>query len=649
MPTHPANSHRHSRTATHAITAAALVAAAATAPTLAQDSVATTPGENDALDARSNAVQQVRFALDLAPATTSWGDEILIGPLTKTSQDANPLFRTQVPASLALSATPQNGFTFPSPAEFAAWESPGAGINPDQNTPAATVSVAAFDHRAGFSLSDVSGTTTNAIALEIGRTDNDPDRLFVTRTIAAVSGLPGRDLATLTASATLADGTVLLRADDNGVSDPLALLGENAIRVDPAQRDSQITNAIFTSSGVNGSTDPTATDYDLSNGSVTIALPTLLDLGQPDPQALIPAFDDTLRVGTATPTTAHLDPATGAVRGGLSFSPRADASAGFIAQIAIPATTSLPNAINIAELDQSGTITQTHLLELPSPISTDPFSANQAGNARFGQYESQASFRGPLGTVAIPPIGDDLPVAAVATAAQLADFIAIATAAGGNPAQWDIAAYPGQPVLDGPQGTQIGTLASQSQTRVSPPAIDRLGRVYFVAEFDSSDDANDGPALFRANPDNDGNGFHLERLTGIGDGFIGINSQTPYQISNIVLEDTDGVGAGAFGNASLLDTPGLGLLIVLNAEITYDRSGILERYNATLAVADPPLTNCPGDTDGSGSTGLDDLLTVLSNFGSTSPAGGSDGDLDGDGVVGLDDLLTVLADFGCGG
>ena len=59
---------------------------------------------------------------------------------------------------------------------------------------------------------------------------------------------------------------------------------------------------------------------------------------------------------------------------------------------------------------------------------------------------------------------------------------------------------------------------------------------------------------------------------------------------------------------------------------------------------------CPGDTDGDLTVGLDDLLTVLANFGDAVGGGPSDGDLDGSGTVGLEDLLVVLSNFGsvCG-
>jgi hypothetical protein len=65
-------------------------------------------------------------------------------------------------------------------------------------------------------------------------------------------------------------------------------------------------------------------------------------------------------------------------------------------------------------------------------------------------------------------------------------------------------------------------------------------------------------------------------------------------------------------------------------------------FFATTDIAPP----CPGDTDADDSVGLDDLLTVLTNFGATTPNGPADGDLDNSGTVDLDDLLAVLAGFG---
>jgi len=55
-------------------------------------------------------------------------------------------------------------------------------------------------------------------------------------------------------------------------------------------------------------------------------------------------------------------------------------------------------------------------------------------------------------------------------------------------------------------------------------------------------------------------------------------------------------------------------------------------------------TPCPGDVDGDNDVDLQDLATLLANFGSSG--GTFPGDLDNDGDVDLQDLATLLAAFG---
>lgn len=55
---------------------------------------------------------------------------------------------------------------------------------------------------------------------------------------------------------------------------------------------------------------------------------------------------------------------------------------------------------------------------------------------------------------------------------------------------------------------------------------------------------------------------------------------------------------------------------------------------------------CPGDLDGDGAVGLQDLAIVLSNFGIPGGATSEQGDLDADGDVDLQDLAVLLANFG---
>jgi hypothetical protein len=63
---------------------------------------------------------------------------------------------------------------------------------------------------------------------------------------------------------------------------------------------------------------------------------------------------------------------------------------------------------------------------------------------------------------------------------------------------------------------------------------------------------------------------------------------------------------------------------------------------AAVAAADPG-TDCAGDINGDGMVGADDILAVLSDWGTCD---GCPGDIDNDGIVGVNDLLTIIGAFG---
>jgi hypothetical protein len=65
-----------------------------------------------------------------------------------------------------------------------------------------------------------------------------------------------------------------------------------------------------------------------------------------------------------------------------------------------------------------------------------------------------------------------------------------------------------------------------------------------------------------------------------------------------------------------------------------------------VAQAEPPGSECVGDVDGDGRTGVMDLLAVIGAYG--TECSNCPEDVTGDNIVGVDDLLTVVADFGCG-
>ncbi len=55
---------------------------------------------------------------------------------------------------------------------------------------------------------------------------------------------------------------------------------------------------------------------------------------------------------------------------------------------------------------------------------------------------------------------------------------------------------------------------------------------------------------------------------------------------------------------------------------------------------------CPGNLDNDGDVDLQDLATLLANFGRLDNPSGAQGNIDGDGDVDLQDLSTLLANFG---
>ena len=63
-----------------------------------------------------------------------------------------------------------------------------------------------------------------------------------------------------------------------------------------------------------------------------------------------------------------------------------------------------------------------------------------------------------------------------------------------------------------------------------------------------------------------------------------------------------------------------------------------------LSLREVNNATCPGDFDGTGDVGIDDLLTMLGEFGSCSK--NCQGDVDGDNDVDIDDLLALIGVFG---
>ncbi len=638
---------------------AGLALAVSTPVASAQDSVAQTPGGNDALSSTDTATQRVRYVLDLTAHNSSWGNTFRIGPVAKASRDVNPLFPTKLLAGLALSPVDQLDPAAAS-SSYSLWTTTGAGVNPNQNGAASSIASPDFDRLFGLGFSDLSGTATNAFSLRIGQTAADPSRLFVERTVAAISRIGSDDQSSLSLGGVDADGIVTLRADDFNATGPTILQGENVLTIDPEARNDSIANIVVRLAGGNAATDPAATTYFVNDGDVTLNVPTMLQhSGAAASRPGIFSFDGQFQAGAAAPTTVHLDPAADSTRGNPAFAAVSlSGSQGVLASIAKTDPAQPAQSIMLSGLDAAGAPLSTRLATLPSPISTTGFAANAGGDAAFDQYFSQVSFRGPSGLVGLGSDGGTTIAAATATDPFQGPFLAVASF--GPTVTWDVAAWAGKPVLNGPGGSQIGALANLGPAGISAPAIDDFGNVYFVAGYQPTT----GPAaiaLFKAHPLPSA-GYELELVVRTGQELDGRNSDASYTITDLVLADSDSIAAGAFHNASLLPAPAPGAGspaaadpaafggAVVAATIEYNRNGVPEPYNVVLFVGPDVagVSPCDGDANGDGLTNADDLLAVLGNFGLGQPGlEPADGDLNDDDLVNADDLLIVLGNFGC--
>ena len=68
-------------------------------------------------------------------------------------------------------------------------------------------------------------------------------------------------------------------------------------------------------------------------------------------------------------------------------------------------------------------------------------------------------------------------------------------------------------------------------------------------------------------------------------------------------------------------------------------------YFINLSSSGPTIT-CAADLSGNGSIGVEDMLSLLSSFGTTVDEFGSSADFNSDGIVGVDDMLAFLSLYG---
>ncbi|MBX3386619.1 MAG: hypothetical protein KF768_08620 [Phycisphaeraceae bacterium] len=662
---------------------------------LGQDSVASTPGGNDAMSPYEAGTIRTRYAVDSSPLTSSWGNGFRIAPLLKATRDLDPMFRTQILGSSAVSTRFATTPALPAPS-YAHWTTPGPGINPGANASSGVLSPSAFTDQFAVSFVDHALDPTNLVVALVSRQSGNSHRFFVERTHAASSrqSAAGVDTSTLSLGSVSTTGRAYLRADSFTALDTTAnrIAGDNILRIDAPAISATAVNTLSQVGGVNSATDSTNSVYIVRNDSAPYSTPAVSDATGFIERALIFDLRAFYRSGTSVSslsatTSAHRPTGIAGHRGNPTFAPISPlgGSLGTVAALAKPTAggaTAPVNTIAAFGVNSSGQTAPVaagtpRAFVLPSPITAPGFSANAAGEAVFDQYKSQHAFRGANGPVGIGRNGaGQLVLAAVASDPVQGEFIAVVTATGPASQTWSVAARPGQSVLDGPNGATIGTLAGTDDLLISAPAIDLLGNVYFAATWTPTLEPTRIGVFKAVNTDGAGT-YRIERILSEGDSFTGSNSATPYQITSIALRDSDSLASGAFHHASLLQaqTPGstttdpasplaAGGLIV-NATITYDRSGTPEPYEVVLLIT-PDLESvtlpCPGNFVNTAPPGqpepidLADLLGFLDqwlpnlgqlcpdpgncpgNYVSTAPIGQPE-------PVDLADLLGFLSDW----
>jgi hypothetical protein len=631
------------------------------ASALGQDSVPSAPGGNDALSPYESSSQRVRYVVDGASALTSWGNGILIAPVLKASRESDPLFRTLILGSGAASPSYLADQSFAA-RSFSVWSTPGAGVHPTSNSGAGTVQVTGFDAQLGIAASEFGMSASSILGATIGLDMDNASRLYVERVVAMVSraGAGGAETATLSLGATDAAGNIAVRADDFNTNPATAtrVLGENLLRINTAARSPNL-NSLAAFGGANFASDSTATAYVVSNESVPTNTPTMV--GQPgsSPFVLGLDFSQRFRAGSTTgnlsTTTAHLAPGIAGHRGNPTFSPFASAPGGIgsVASLARPNTPGAKtSAINVFDLLPGTPPTvdaaSRRAFVLPSPVTSPAFAANASGDAEARQYFSQASFRGGNGQVGLGlNDGGDTVAAMVVTDPTAGDVLVTVTDSlpGGA---WTVAAYPGQPVLNGPTGTSIGQLTSPMV--ISAPAVDVLGNVYFVARWQPMPPQVE-TGVFKSVPDGPA-GHRLELLLTTGQQIAGPNSGRTYTISQLALQDGDSIASGALHSQQIIQQqlPGRATTdpesinafggLAVNAVLTYDNAGTDESYDAVLLLLPAEDGNsCAADFDNNGSVQVPDIFAFLAAWFAQAPAA----DFDNNGSVQVPDIFAFLA------
>ncbi|GJM19469.1 MAG: hypothetical protein DHS20C14_16820 [Phycisphaeraceae bacterium] len=686
---------------------ALVTAAGLCAPAFAQDSVSNSgaglPG--DALSPYALDQQCAEYVADLVEFQTSKGTTFGIVPILKSPKTSTSFFNNLISAQ---SISPDILTDVASASgNYDLWTVPGQGIHPTNNNAPGTLNGPASSAQFAVGFADFGGNYNGVVGAVVNVDPATPARLFVTRRQSVTNGNSISDNFAQTGyGAVDANGNQYYRADDFGTSGG-SLSGNNLFRTRLLDRTCNMLNLI----DGNLANSDAADAFDTGFAGVLVA-PNMGPASIFGGNGIVATatFDSEYAYGTGGATTKTTSALGGdATKGALGYSSYNLLGGAGVATYG-QLNTELPDPadaavfINIWEVDATGAPIANLNFAPPAAITDNATGVTVTGGAwQFGNFLSQAAFRGGAGQVALtqdPATGLTLIAAErdFAGAPDIANLplnditvIRYNPATGGT--EYALAAYidptntiGGKGICD-ENGMFIGRLEELFDVTggtpvgpsISSPAFDSAGNIWFlssaglfdtpVADSTTGNVVDFDTILIRAVYDSATFSYTLEKVLEPGDLFVGANSGTPYVISFLGLADSNSISSGAFFSGNVSEEAFAGTAagsfdpadprtnggVVVNAQITYDvdgdgdfedptagNPGIDEEYQALLFIGNTTPAGAFCDCDNNGVLNVDDIDCFVSGF-----LGGdlATADCDGNGSLNVDDIDCFVSCF----
>lgn len=625
---------------TRSAIAAIAAAAGLCAPVVAQDSVSNNGGglPGDALNPWTEGC--AAYVVDLAPVTTSWGTVFGVAPVLKTSKMSSANFNA-LGSSVSISPDLAQGVAY-SQGSYIFWDTPGSGVNEEQNNPGQTVMPQGNSSRLAIAFSEFGTTDANRsysgiLGAFVNYDPSSPNRLFVDRRVAAVNMANPNNVhsSQLGGVSVDANGNIYYRGDDFGSPANMPLVDDNIFRTRLADRNCGVINHISAGATIDG-TDrlivANATAHSVpENIPASVAGGNGVYAGPNFASQYVsgPAF------GATVATTNHLDPVATSVdhRGAFGSSlhtPLGGAyTFGVLGQDAIDDDSKV---INIFGVTAGGTVVAKKGFLVPTTVTDndDGFTVNYVTGYQDAHHYGSTAFRGGVGHVALgrDQLGNNLIAMTMSENGFAGDFanqIVVGRYTSPNgPVEWTFASYvdqfnlgtfdAGKPIFDG-MGNEIGQLVDLiSVTGGSPfgpsqsaPAIDSVGNVWFMGAVELYDRLPAGGsdfdgAVIRAVYDPATFSYRLELVLEVGTVIAGQNSGLNYRIdflgtaANASTASPSSIWSSSVADRAWNNTPTAGLDpadpitnggAVIQTSITYDINGDNRFNNPTSANFDP--------------------------------------------------------------